>query len=113
MKRILLAFALLLCTNFLFAQKGSITGVLLDSTNQKLTLNYATISVFKGADTVLTTYKLSDDKGVFKISNLETGIKYRLVVNAWMYTVLRKELTLSPNAPNLDLGKLLLSEKNE
>jgi hypothetical protein len=111
MKRVLLAFALVLCANFLFAQKGSITGVLLDSTNQKLTLNYATISVFKGTDTVLTTYKLSDDKGVFKISNLETGIKYRLVVNAWMYTVLRKEVTLSPNAPNLDLGKLLLSEK--
>ncbi len=107
-----LALTLILSSNLLFAQKGSITGVLMDSTDHKLTLNYATISVFKDADTILSTYKLSDDKGVFKISNLEIGIKYRLVVNAWMYGVLRKEVTINAATPNVNLGNLFLSPKS-
>ena len=111
MKKILLALALILIGNLLYAQKGTITGTLVDSTNHKTTLNYATISVFKGADTVLTTYKLSDDKGVFKIGNLELGAKYRLVINAWMYNILRKEITITAADPTLNLGNLALSEK--
>ncbi|RZL23002.1 MAG: TonB-dependent receptor, partial [Pedobacter sp.] len=111
MKKILLAFALILIGNLLYAQKGTITGTLVDSANHKTTLNYATISVFKGADTVLTTYKLSDDKGVFKIGNLELGAKYRLVINAWMYNILRKEITITAADPTLNLGNLVLSEK--
>ena len=109
MKKLLLIPFLLFAT-FVFAQKSSVSGVLLDSLNQKLTLNYATISVFKGQDTVLTTYKLSDDKGVFKVPNLEAGGKYRLVVNAWMYSILRKEITAPIDGSNLDLGNLLLTE---
>lgn len=111
MKKILLALALISIGNLLYAQKGTITGTLVDSANHKTTLNYATISVFKGADTVLTTYKLSDDKGVFKIGNLELGAKYRLVVNAWMYNILRKEITITAADPTLNLGNLILSEK--
>ena len=107
-----LALALILSSNLLFAQKGSITGVLMDSTDHKLTLNYATISVFKEADTILSTYKLSDDKGVFKISNLEIGIKYRLVVNAWMYGILRREVVIDVATPNVNLGNLFLSPKS-
>src|SRR6218665_1378624 len=99
------------CYLFSFAQKGSVTGTLLDSANKKTTLNFATVSVFKGTDTVLHTYKLSDDKGVFKINNLEIGTKYRLVINAWMYNVHRKEVTLQATQPNLNLGNIYLSEK--
>ncbi|WP_448634853.1 hypothetical protein [Pedobacter panaciterrae] len=111
MKRNVLTIAFALLSVTLFAQKSSLTGVLIDSANQKMTINYATISVFKGQDSVLTTYKLSDDKGVFKISNLEAGTKYRLVVNAWQYLVLRKEVTLTTAGTNLDLGNLLMSVK--
>lgn len=111
MKRILLTLSLTLWATFTFAQKGTITGTLVDSVNTKTTLNYATVSVFKGADTILTTYKLSDDKGVFKITNLELNVKYRLVVNAWMYNVLRKDVIITAEKANLNLGDLLLSEK--
>jgi len=111
MRKYLLTLVLLLASVFAFAQKGSITGLLLDSVNPKTTINYATVSVFKGQDTVLTMYKLSDEKGVFKISNLETGVKYRLVINAWMYSVLRKEFTIDAGTAELNLGSLLLSEK--
>lgn len=111
MKRILLALAFIVLSNLAFAQKGSITAILLDSADHKLTLNYATISLFKGADTILTTYKLSDDKGVFKIPNLDLGVNYRLVINAWLYGVIRKEVILNIEQPNIDLGKLYLSQK--
>lgn len=111
MKKTLLLIALFSCSQLLFAQKGSVTGTLLDSANTKTTLNFATVSVFKGADTVLHTYKLSDDKGVFKINNLEIGVSYRLVINAWMYNVHRKEIQLTASQPNLNLGNILLSEK--
>lgn len=107
----LLLPTLLFISTLTFAQKGTVTGLLLDSANHKTTLNFATLSVFKGTDTILTTYKLSDDKGVFRIPNLEIGSKYRLVVNAWMYNILRKEFTISINEPILNLGSLFLSEK--
>lgn len=111
MKKILLALAFVFLSTILYAQKGSITGTLVDSIDHKITLNYATISIFRGADTILTTYKLSDDKGVFKIPNLDFGINYRLVINAWMYGILRKEVMVNANQPNVDLGKLFLSQK--
>ncbi|MEE1946204.1 outer membrane beta-barrel protein [Pedobacter sp. KR3-3] len=112
MKKTLLIAIFTCLATLAFAQKGSISGVLVDSVNQKTTLNYATVSVYKANDTVLHTYRLSDDKGVFKIPGLETGIKYRLVVNAWMYNILRKEVMLTAETPNLNLGNLLLNEKH-
>lgn len=109
MKKTLFTLILALSIFTTFAQKGSVNGLLLDSADQKKTINYATISVFKVGDSVLSTYKLSDDKGVFKIPNLQLDVKYRLVINAWQYKVLRKEIMLSSELPDLNLGKLLLS----
>ncbi|MEJ5993576.1 outer membrane beta-barrel protein [Pedobacter sp. Du54] len=109
MKKIKLTLILTFAIATAFAQKGSISGVLLDSADLKKTLNYATISVFKVGDSVLSTYKLSDEKGVFKIPNLQLDVNYRLVINAWQYKVLRKEIMLSSATPELNLGKLELS----
>ncbi len=109
MKKVVLSLILTFSVATAFAQKGSISGILLDSVDQKKTLNYATISVFKVGDSVLTTYKLSDDKGVFKVPNLQLNVNYRLIINAWQYKVLRKEVMLSSALPELNLGKLLLS----
>src|SRR3982751_5440398 len=95
MKKTLLSLFLILVANCLFAQKATLSGTLLDSANNKTTLNYATVSIFKNSDTVLTAYKLSDDKGVFKFSNLEVGVTYRLVINAWRYATLRKEIKIT------------------
>lgn len=111
MKKIFLSITLMMFFSCAFAQKGSVTGILVDSANTKTTLNFATVSVFKGSDTVLMNYKLSDDKGVFRIGNLETGVRYRLVVNAWMYHIFRKEITLTSDNANFNLGIIPLSEK--
>ncbi|WP_299568385.1 outer membrane beta-barrel protein [uncultured Pedobacter sp.] len=111
MKKLLLFTLIAFISHFSFAQKTSVTGILIDSASKKNTLNFATISVFKGSDTVLHTYKLSDDKGVFKINNLEIGTKYRLVINAWMYHIHRREISINAAQPNLNLGNIYLSGK--
>lgn len=95
-----------------FAQKGSISGILLDSTNHQNSLNYATVSVYKQGDSVLSTYKLSDTKGTFKITGLELGTSYRVVVNAWLYEVYRKEFILTASQTDVDFGKLYLSPQS-
>lgn len=110
MKKLLLSIAFCLTFLNLFAQKnGSITGILADSTNHKTTLNYSTVSVYKTGDSVLNSYKLSDDKGTFKINNLQVGIKYRLVITAWQYGTYRKEVSITAEQPNINLGTLYLS----
>ncbi len=112
MKKLLLLTAFCFIFFNLFAQKtGSITGILTDSANHKTTLNYATISVYKAGDSVLTTYKLSDDKGVFKINNLQTGVRYRLIVTAWQYGIYRRDVNLTAENPNVNLDTLHLSAK--
>ncbi|MCZ4225286.1 outer membrane beta-barrel protein [Pedobacter rhodius] len=112
MKRLLLSLSFLLISIVIFAQKsGSITGILADSANHKTTLNYSTVSVYKAGDSVLITYKLSDDKGIFKINNLQTGIKYRLVITAWQYATHRKEVELTAANPSINLGSIYLSTR--
>lgn len=110
MKKLLLSIAFCLTFLNLCAQKnGSITGVLADRANHKTTLNYSTVSVYKTGDSVLNSYKLSDDKGTFKINNLQIGIKYRLVITAWQYGTYRKEVSITAEQPNINLGTLYLS----
>ncbi|HYK77652.1 MAG TPA: hypothetical protein VEV16_11805, partial [Daejeonella sp.] len=73
MKKSLFLLAWAICfMNSLYAQKtGSISGILTDGSD-RTALRYATAAVYKAGDSVLTAYKLSDTKGLFKISNLQT-----------------------------------------
>ncbi|TCD12662.1 hypothetical protein EZ449_01050 [Pedobacter frigidisoli] len=113
MKKLILSLAFSLSIFNLFAQKnGSITGILVDSANHKSTLNYSTVSVYKVGDSVLSTYRLSDDKGLFKINNLQIGVNYRLIVTAWQYGTYRKEVSVTAEKPAVDLGTIYLSTKS-
>lgn len=112
MKKLVFFLIFSLIQLHLFAQKnGSISGSLADSANHKTTINYATVSVYKAGDSTLASYKLSDEKGIFKINNLQTGIKYRLIITAWQYGTFRKELFIAAEKPAINLGTLYLSTK--
>lgn len=111
MKNILLFFTLCFLSLNGFSQNGSITGVLLDSIYNEGTINFATISVYKGLDTTMYTYKLSNDKGVFKIQNLELDEDYVLIIDAWLYNQWRSEIHLTAEIPDLDLGEIYLDEQ--
>lgn len=94
-----------------FAQKpGTVAGTVTDSTG-KIPLEYATVSVFNGNDSVLVSYKLTDVKGAFKIAGLKSGQPYRLLVNAWQYEVYRKNFTVNAVSPDVNLGQIKLAKK--
>lgn len=87
--------------------KGTISGTLTDSASRK-PITYATVSVFRAADTVLISYRLSDDKGEFRIPGLPITTKLRVIVSFTGYASYRKEINLSQSDPQLALGQIVL-----
>src|SRR5690606_1960788 len=101
------SIACLLCTilfSTAFGQKGgALNGVVKDSTNAPLM--YATVSVFgsKGVEPIKTTY--TNDKGVFKITSLDTG-SYNVVVSHLGYE--DHSTKLEHNGETQDMGVIKL-----
>lgn len=90
---------------------GTITGKLIDSAS-KQPMSLATISVFKAADTVLVTYRLSNDAGEFKVSGLPLDIGLRVIISYSGYAVTRKEFKLSKEATTFDVGTIAMPPSN-
>ena len=111
MKRCFLLLAFITLNLVSYAQKGSIKGKLTDSADHQRTLSYSTVSIYKKGDSTLTSYGLSDDKGIFKINSLQTNQAYRLVITAWQYQSYRREFTITGNTPDLDLGSISLASQ--
>jgi hypothetical protein len=84
---------------------GSIKGKLVDSTG-KQTLSLATITVFRAKDTTIITYRLSDDKGEFKVPGIPFNLPCRAVISFSGYRVVRKEFELTEQQPTIDLGAI-------
>jgi len=103
MKQLLLILSLLLCSFLSQAQKSVIQGTLIDSASLQ-PVPYATISIFKSSDTTLVSYRLSDDKGEFRVTALPMGVGLRMIITYMGYTVYRKDLQAAQ--PVLDLGEL-------
>ena len=60
----------------LFAQKGSISGTVIDSTNGEA-VPFATIALLKAGETNALTGAISDEAGVFRIENIPNGNKHK------------------------------------
>ncbi|SDC01083.1 outer membrane beta-barrel protein [Pedobacter soli] len=91
--------------------KGSVSGMLVDSTKQSQKIAYATISIYNTTDSVLVNYKLSDSKGYFKLTSLPLNAKYRLVITAWQRNTVNKVILLNEQKPDIDLENIPLSPK--
>lgn len=87
--------------------QGSVKGKVTDSTTNKA-LALATVTIFKAADTVLITYRLSTPEGEFKVPGIPLNIQCRAVISFSGFEVYRKEFTLTDNTP-LDLGTVALT----
>jgi hypothetical protein len=109
MKSLLLV--LTFCTLSFFSkgqsQKGTIQGILIDTTTAQ-PLPYATVSIFRANDTTLISYRLSDEKGGFRVTAVPAGVKLRMIINYMGSTIYRKEMQLQSGQQLLDLGKLRL-----
>ncbi len=110
MKKYLKMLFFILCPIITSAQlKGSISGILIDNYDHKNLIPYATVSVYE-KDSTLYSYKLSDTKGAFKISGLKIGQLYKVVITAFQYNTLRKEINISFNNFNVNLESIFLGK---
>lgn len=88
------------------AQKadGVLKGKLADSaTHQPIT--DATVSLLQIKDSSLVTFTLSNKQGVFEIKGLETG-DYRLVISHQAYMEMKKNISITAEKKQVDLGEL-------
>ncbi|WP_266203173.1 outer membrane beta-barrel protein [Pontibacter kalidii] len=109
---LLLMFALCPGASFSQSQKGEVKGVLTDAeTNEALP--YATVAVYTAHDTAMVTFRMSDEKGVFRVPGLPVGQGLRAVITMMSFQVYRKEFMLSAEQPALDLGEVKLEPSSE
>ncbi len=111
MKNIFITLAGLCLYVSSFAQ-GTLKGKLIDST-AKTPLGLATVTVFKAADTVIITYRLSNPQGEFKIPGIPFDINCRMVVSFNGYGGYRKEFTLKATEPLIDLGTISMTASSK
>jgi outer membrane receptor protein involved in Fe transport len=90
------------------AAGGTVTGTVIDSISKK-PVDYATVSLFKAGSTTPFSGGLSDDKGVFKITNVPAG-QYRVQVNYIGYDVKNvPNVNLSAGKLDRNLGRIIIS----
>ena len=105
MKNKVLLAALLCGISYGTFSQASIKGKLLDSSSGK-PLGLATVTVFKAADTILITYRLSTPEGEFKVPGLPHDVNCRVLVSFTGYVAYRKEFKISKDQQELDLGNI-------
>ncbi|RNI30147.1 TonB-dependent receptor [Rufibacter immobilis] len=90
-------------------QKGEVKGKLWDVTHKEA-LPYATIAVYTAQDTTLVTFRVSDDKGSFRVPGLALNKPLRIVITMTGFKVYRKEFTLTAGNAELDLGQVEMTQ---
>ncbi|GAB3201945.1 TonB-dependent receptor [Pontibacter aydingkolensis] len=83
----------------------------MDETSKEA-LPYATVAVYTAADTVMVTFRMSDEKGGFRVPGLPLGQELRAVITMMSFKVYRKEFVLSQEKPSLDLGVINMEQSS-
>ena len=74
-------------------------------------LDFVNVSVAKQGDTAPITGTVTDEEGVFALTNIKNG-KYTLTISFMGYTTLTKAVEVKGNQ-NVDLGRLFLKEDTQ
>ncbi|MHB1276929.1 MAG: hypothetical protein ACYC1Q_00865 [Bacteroidia bacterium] len=111
MKRKITFLSLLLfCLPVLtLAQKGSVTGYIMDSLS--IPVSYATVAVFDLRDSSVLNFGLTDDGGGYELKGLPVGIPLRLLVSHVLYQPRVKDFRLD-SAHTKRLDTVRVSEKD-
>ncbi|MBG6234312.1 outer membrane receptor protein involved in Fe transport [Pedobacter sp. CAN_A7] len=90
------------------AAGGTVSGIVIDSIS-KQPIDYATVSLFKNGSTTPVSGDLTDEKGSFRVTDVQAG-EYRLQVNYIGYKV-KNVLAIVLTAGQLDrnLGNVIIS----
>ncbi len=82
--------------------QGDITGQLTGENEEPLA--FATVTIYKAADTILVDYVLSEDDGSFKIKRLPLNDTLRVIVSYLGYEPMKEEFQLTENQKTNDFG---------
>jgi len=105
--RLLVSIFFILLMTPLFAQTGSITGVVADTANNEK-IPFATIAVYPVGSAIPAKGEISDGEGNFTIDRLDYG-NYRVVISFIGYeSVELDEIQISRQSPLLNLGTVSL-----
>ncbi|MET0243657.1 MAG: outer membrane beta-barrel protein, partial [Flavitalea sp.] len=102
-----------LCFSFtaLVAQTGSIKGSLADSIYKEI-LSEATVTVLSAKDSAVISFVLSNPKGEFLISGLDSG-SYRLTATYSGYATYTKFFKITRDSSTIDLGNIQMFKKDD
>lgn len=107
-RKLTITVILLLFLTNVFAQTGSISGLVLDQESGER-IPFASISVFSANSNDVSGGSVSSDKGKFKIEELEFGV-YKVVVSFIGYTETnRNSITISDEKTSVNLGQILIT----
>jgi hypothetical protein len=108
--RIILVIFFCFIYNNIFSQNNILVGQVYDSSSKKV-ISLATVSIFKVKDASFLTYRLTNEKGGFKINDLPIETPVKVVVSAVGYYTFRIELSLTKEIPIFSLGNIFLKQK--
>ena len=109
-RQLLSCLIAILCISFKTqAQQASITGSVLDTTNQKK-LQYAVVTLINPSDSSIVAFTRTDKNGSFSLSNLSAG-KFSIMISYPSFADYVDEVQLQPGAA-ADLGNIGLTNKS-
>src|SRR6185503_13751044 len=108
MKKTILLFVTAFFISTMLWSQGTLKGKITDSATAK-PLGFATVTVFKAADTAIITYRLSTPDGDFKVPGIPLDVNCRVVISYSGYSVFRKEFTITASQTTLDIGSISLA----
>ncbi len=113
MRKIYILFFLLTALSISsFAQRnGTIKGVAFD-TSAKQPVAAATITLMQKKDSSLVSFTLTDNKGYFELKGIPYG-EYRLLITHVNYRNSNEYFTIDDNKKNIDLGNIIINDKNK
>lgn len=102
----------LIASSVLFAQKnGTVKGIAYD-TLAKQAVASATITVVQKKDSSLVSFTMTNSKGYFELNGIPNG-EYRLFITHISYYNRNKYFTIDDNHKNIDLGDIIMNDKNK
>jgi hypothetical protein len=112
----LLVFSGLIYATPSFSQsgtRGSVRGVILDSTGNKQPLQNATVSVRPlGADSTQAEYAVSNKQGAFLFRGLPVG-QYFVLITYEGYAHIGRNIRITDSSANVDLSTIYLQRSDE
>lgn len=90
---------------------GTAKGIVRDTTHNYV-LRSATVSIYKGGDSTLLNYQITNNFGEFNFKNLPIGLPLRLEVSYVGYQQLRKSFTIAAGKNEVDLKTLIINPRD-